>query len=103
MKQPPQQGRQDQSNPQPSSRPISEMINLGPQSVAWLNELGIQDEEDLRKHDILDVYLEIKARHPRKATLMMLWALQGALLDINCLYLPNEIKDQLKKELAERK
>lgn len=79
------------------------MINLGPQSVTWLKELGIHTEEDLRKRDILDIYLEIKARNPRKATLMMLWALQGALLDINCLYLPNEIKEQLKQELSDRK
>lgn len=79
------------------------MINLGPQSVTWLKELGIHTEEDLRKRDILEVYLEIKAQHPEKATLMMLWALQGALLDINCLYLPAEIKDQLRQELAERR
>ncbi|SNZ08997.1 TfoX C-terminal domain-containing protein [Cohaesibacter gelatinilyticus] len=82
---------------------MGEMMNLGPQSQKWLKELEIHTEEDLRKHDILDVYLELKARHPQKTTLMMLWALQGALLDMNCIYLPAEIKDQLKKELAERK
>ena len=83
-------------------RPISEMKNLGPKTSLWLAEIDIHSERDLRSRGIIDAYIELKGRNPRGVNLMMLWAMQGALMDINCLYLPDEIKTALKQELLEK-
>ena len=82
------------------NRPVAEMKNLGQKTARWLADIDIHTEADLRERGIIEAYLELKARDPRKVNLMMLWALQGALMDINCLYLPDEIKDALKVELG---
>ncbi len=82
-----------------TDRPIAELKNMGPKTSLWLAEIGIHTERDLRQRGIIDAYIEVKARNPRIVNLMMLWALQGALMDINCLHLPDEIKAALKQEL----
>nr|WP_321443930.1 TfoX/Sxy family protein [uncultured Cohaesibacter sp.] len=81
------------------NRPIAEMKNMGPKSSLWLAEIGIHTESDLRQRGIIDAYIAVKGNNPRTVNLMMLWALQGALMDINCLHLPDEIKAALKQDL----
>ena len=84
-----------------TSRPIQELKNLGPKTALWLADIGIHTEADLRARGIIPAYIELKARNPHVVNLMMLWAMQGALMDLNCLRLPDEIKQKLKQELQD--
>ncbi|WP_417832816.1 TfoX/Sxy family protein [Terasakiella sp.] len=78
---------------------IIDLINMGPKTEIWLHEIGIETEADLRERGVIQAYIELKARNPHTINLMMLWAMQGALMGINCLHLPDEIKQSLKDEL----
>lgn len=82
------------------NRPIIEMKNLGPRSSEWLAEIDIRTEADLRERGVINTYLALRAHKPRANNLMMLWALQGAVDDINCLHLPDDIKEHLKEMLT---
>ena len=53
------------------------LLNLGPQSRAWLAQVGIDSLEQLQAQDAIRVYVAIKARQP-KASLNLLYALVGA-------------------------
>ena len=50
---------------------------LGPRSLAWLAEVGIETPQELAALDPFEVYARIKARQPR-ASVNLLYALIGA-------------------------
>jgi DNA transformation protein and related proteins len=78
---------------------LRELINLGPKSSKWLEDIGIKTEDDLRRVGVIEAYCQLKARDPQKVNLMMLWAMQSALLGISYRDLPAEIKESLKEDL----
>lgn len=82
------------------NRPIFKMKNLGPKTSEWLAEIGIKTEADLRARGVIDTYLTLGEHNSRARNLMMLWALQGTVDDINCMRLPDDIKEHLKEMLA---
>ena len=61
---------------------LKEQKNLGAASVNILQSIGIQTLEDLRQIGSVNAYLKIKARGI-KVSKVMLYALEGALLDIH--------------------
>ena len=81
------------------TKKIIELMNMGPKTEKWLADIDIHTEDDLRDMGVIEAYLKLKARDPLKVNLMMLWAMQGALMGLNCLYLPEEIKEELKQQL----
>jgi DNA transformation protein len=76
--------------------PLLELKNLGAASVNILHAVGINTYEDLRNVGPVGVYCRIRQRgiHVSK---VMLYALQGALLDVHW----NELDPDLKKRLVE--
>ena len=85
---------------EPTTRPIAAMRNIGPRSAQWLAEAGIVTERDLRRIGPVAAYTKVEANHPSSATLNLLWALQGALLDMTWTELPDAVKAELKRDLA---
>lgn len=81
-------------------RSILEMRNLGPRCAEWLAEIGIRDENDLRAVAAAAAYREIVNRGVVRPHRMLLYALGGALLDLDCTKLPREIKRELEDEAA---
>ena len=81
------------------SRPVAEMLNLGAKSARVLGSIGIRTEGELRKIGIVNAYRHLKHADPKGTSLLMLYALQGALMDIHWNQLPEEIKDDLKRQL----
>jgi DNA transformation protein len=77
------------------------MKNLGPKSREWLASIGIHSLDDVAKLGVVETYKRVKAAYPEKVTLNMLWGLQAALLEIPWNELPQDIKDQLRKEAEE--
>lgn len=74
------------------------MKNLGPKSRAWLASIGVHTLEDVAALGVAETYKRVKAAYPEKVSLNLLWGLQAALLDIPWNELPQDIKDQLRKE-----
>lgn len=83
-------------------RSIPQMRNLGPRCAEWLAGIGIHDENDLRSVGAAAAYRELVIRGIVRPHRMLLYALSGALLDLDCTKLPREIKRELEEEAAVR-
>jgi DNA transformation protein len=81
-------------------RTIQQLRNLGPRCAAWLAEIGIHDEDDLRSVGAAVAYRELVMRGIVRPHRMLLYALGGALLDVDCLKLPRQIKRALTEEAS---
>ena len=64
-----------------NNRAISQLRNLGPKMEKYLAEVGIEDEQTLRKVGPVDAYYRVKLLHPRIINRMALYAIYGALND----------------------
>ena len=69
--------------------------NIGPASIRQLREVGIDDTAALRKLGALAAYRRLKHAFPREVTLVMLYALEGALRDCHWNRLPPGVKERL--------
>jgi DNA transformation protein and related proteins len=77
---------------------LESLRNLGPQSAVMLREAGIASAEDLRAIGAAAAFARVKFLFPRHATLHLLWALHGALHDLDWRSLDDETKARLKRE-----
>ena len=69
--------------------------NIGPVSARQLREVGIEDEATLRKLGAIAAYHRLKHAFPREVSLVMLYALEGALRGCHWNRLPPGIKEKL--------
>jgi DNA transformation protein len=74
--------------------------NLGSATVNILHAVGINSYDDLKKAGPVDVYLRIQKRNINVSK-VMLYALQGALLDVHWNELKPELKQQLLNDVSE--
>jgi hypothetical protein len=66
------------SNRSPGTATVAEKIrNVGPKSAAWLRQVGVRSNEDVRRLGAVEVYLRVR-RAGFKSTLNLLYALGGA-------------------------
>ncbi|MFT4713433.1 MAG: DNA transformation protein [Candidatus Azotimanducaceae bacterium] len=75
---------------------LLELKNLGKTSVRWLNAIGIRTRAQLEEKGPVLVYQSVLARGFR-ANRVLLYALQGALLNKHW----NELAPEVKKELLQ--
>ncbi|KAA0279725.1 MAG: competence protein TfoX [Chloroflexi bacterium] len=75
------------------------MKNIGPKSSEWLASIGIHSLEDVARLGVVETYKMVKAAYPERVSLNMLYGLQAALLDIPYQELPQDIRDQLRREV----
>ena len=73
---------------------LLELKNLGKTSAQWLHASGIQNASDLRRLGAVDAYRAVKARGFR-ASKVLLYAIEGALMDVNWNELPPAHKAEL--------
>jgi DNA transformation protein len=77
------------------------MRNLGPVSRAWLAAVGIHGLDDLRAVGSVGAWRLVAERlrgtGEGSASLLLLWALEGALLDVDWRDLPAGVKDALRR------
>lgn len=78
--------------------PLTTLLNIGPKSAAWLNEVGIHTDEDLADIGAVEAYLRVDHAYPG-VSMNLLWSLQGALMDIHWAELPESVKDDLQQQL----
>lgn len=75
-------------------------MNIGEKSARWLESVGIHSPEDLYDMGAVEAYKRVKLAYPDLVSLNMLYALQGALLDLPWNELPADIVEKLQKEVA---
>lgn len=78
---------------------LSRLRNLGAVSARWLRAVGVDRKEELVRRGAARVYCQVRSvGFP--ATRNLLWALQGAILDIPWNDLPVPVRDQLLRDVA---
>ncbi len=85
--------------PPAAARRLRDLRNLGEVTERWLIDVGIADVRALRRLGPLEAYRRLKTARPGEVTLVALWALAGALLDLDWRELPPDMKQQLKARL----
>lgn len=80
---------------------LEKLKNVGPKVAAGLREIGVNNPVDLQKIGYMEAFLRMRLISPHWNNRMLLYALYGALNDTNCMYLPDEIKQRLEKELED--
>lgn len=73
---------------------LARLKNLGTASINILNAIGVKTRQDLERMGSVNAYLKIKARGIRVSK-VMLYALEGALLDTHWKELDAAHKQQL--------
>lgn len=78
---------------------LTKLKNIGAKSAVRLREAGIESRQQIADLGAVEVYRRLRQHYP--ASLTMLWALQGALMDLPYYQIPPEIKAALLDELAQ--
>jgi DNA transformation protein len=77
------------------------MERMGPKSSEWLASVGIHTLDDVARLGVVETYKRVRAAHPDKVSLNLLWRLQAALLEIPWKELPQDIKEQLRRQVED--
>ena len=75
--------------------------NLGNTSINWLHAIGVNSYDDLKTMGPVEAYIRIKDRGI-KVSKVLLYALQGALMNVHWNELSPEQKEDLLCQVAER-
>lgn len=78
---------------------LQHLKNLGKTSAQWLHAVGIHNASDLRRLGAVDAYRAVRARGFR-ASKVLLYAIEGALLDVHWNQLPPAHKAELNGQVA---
>ena len=76
---------------------LAGLRNIGPTTAAWLADIGISTVEDLDALGSVATYRRLKAARPAQVTIVALYALEAALLDIAWTDLPPDRRKQLRR------
>ncbi|MCC6074191.1 TfoX/Sxy family protein [Pseudomonas sp. GCM10022188] len=78
---------------------LLELKNLGKTSALWLHAVGIHSTNELRRRGAVAAYRAVLARG-FNASRVLLYSIEGALLDVHWSELPHERKAHLLDQLA---
>ena len=76
---------------------LVKLKNIGAKTAAKLADVGVMSAAQLKELGAAEVFKRLRTQ--RQVNVAMLWALQGALLDLPWYDLPPEIKQALLDEL----
>ncbi|HVJ39028.1 MAG TPA: TfoX/Sxy family protein [Stenotrophomonas sp.] len=77
-----------------------QLRNIGPKSAAWLRQVGLRSEEDLRAAGAVGAFLKVR-RAGFKPSLNLLYSLEGALVGSHWQDIPEARRLQLLQELEQ--
>ena len=80
---------------------VEHLKNIGQTTAVWLHDAGIHTRADLEEIGAVMAYKVLQHQRPQKVNIMLLYALQGALMDVHWNTLPPALKDQLKLDAKE--
>lgn len=76
----------------------SKLLSVGPKSTAWLRQVGIRTEEDLREAGPVNAFVKVK-RAGFRPSLNLLYALEGALTGCHWQQVPPDRRTQMLEEV----
>lgn len=79
-------------------RPLNALLNLGSVTATRLQEVGIADEAALRRSGAFVSYRRVKHAFPRETTIVLLYALVGALTDTPWTELSPKVRTDLRRQ-----
>ena len=79
---------------------LQHLKNLGKTSAQWLHAVGIHSASDLRRRGAVEAYRAVKARGFR-ASKVLLYAIEGALLDVHWNDIPPQTKAFLNEQVED--
>ena len=77
---------------------LQHLKNRGKTSAQWLHAVGIHSASDLRRLGAVDAYRAVRTRGFR-ASKVLLYAIEGALMDVHWNDIPTERKEALNRQL----
>ena len=80
--------------------PIEDLPGLGPKTAQRLTAVGITCGEELDDVGAVEAYRRLIAAFPEATSLNALWGLQSALMEIHWTELPQDIKDDLRRQVG---
>ena len=80
---------------------LESLKNLGPTSAERLQAVGIETPTQLEQVGSVKAYKRVKEAYPTDTSLILLYALQGAIWGIHWNEVPTEVKAQLRAEAGE--
>jgi DNA transformation protein and related proteins len=86
----------------PTGRQPERLLNLGPKSSAWLAALGLRTRAQLRALGPIEVCRRLRAAG-QPVSVLMAYALEGAITGTHWNELPPETKSWLRTEFAQMK
>ncbi len=75
--------------------------NVGPKSAAWLRQVGIRTEDEVKAIGAIEVFFKVK-KAGFKASLNLLYALEGAVLGCHWTEVSTERRNELLLEVSAR-
>jgi len=80
--------------------PVARMRNLGPASARMLRTIGIQTADDLADVGAVAAFTRLRDETGHRPSLNLLWAMEGALLDIDWRHLPPALMERRRAQLG---
>lgn len=80
---------------------FTSLKNIGPKSARWLESVGIHSPDELCELGPVEAYKLVKSAYPQQVSLNMLYALQGAVLDLPWNELPPVLLEKLLLQVAD--
>jgi DNA transformation protein len=77
---------------------LQDLKNLGKTSAQWLHAVGIHSASDLRQRGAVSAYQAVRARG-FSASKVLLYAIEGALLNVHWNQLSPGLKQELNQQL----
>lgn len=74
---------------------LAKLKNIGPAMAGWLQQAGIHHAKQLEELGAVEAYIRIQPHMPY-TNLMAMYALYGAIHDVDCLKLEPEVKEILR-------
>lgn len=76
---------------------LAGLRNIGPTTAGWLTDVGIKTVQELDSLGSVDAYRRLKAARPAEVTVLALYALEAALLDVPWTDLPLDVRERLRE------
>jgi TfoX/Sxy family transcriptional regulator of competence genes len=81
------------------SVPVAKLENIGPKSAAWLRAVGITTRAELERAGSVGAYRRV-VEAGFEPSLQLLYALEGALLELRADRLPEAVRENLRQRAA---
>jgi DNA transformation protein and related proteins len=79
---------------------LTKLRNIGPTTARRLNAIGIFTLEDLRDVGVIEAYRRVRTVFPERTTLVLVYALQGTLMELHWNDIPEDVRAELIEQAA---